>query len=174
MTKRVALALAVAALGGGLAFAEGRREGHTSLPKGVLGFSGQVRGVVTAKGDGHFLFKIGRVVKVWDGNKAATPQALVGQTVRIGPRWEKTERGKWRKVKLHAMFIRRLKRGAEMTLEIRHAERDAFQILELSAEQRKLAHGKGDAEPREGGEQREGRHEGQGGEGDNPADPVSF
>jgi len=168
MTERAGLALALVLMVGGLAFGEGRRPARVTLPEGLRGFSGQVRGVVTARGDGHFLFKVGRVLKVWEGNKARTPQALVGRTVKVGPRWEKTKRGKWRKVKLHVMFIKRLKAGAEMTLEIRHAEGDVFQILELSDEQRRSAHGGGDADRPPGAEHREGEGQGE------DQDPVSF
>jgi len=67
----------------------------------------------------------------------------------VGPRWVKGERGKWNPVELHVAFIRGLKAGQEITLEIQHAERDHFAILELSAEQRKSAGGAGRHEPRE-------------------------
>ena len=110
------------------------------LPDGLKGFSGQVRGVVTAKGDANiFQFKVGRLLRTWKNNKAENPQLIVGRTVPVGPRWTKGENGKWRPSEIHVAFIRKLAVGQELTLEIRHAERDHFAILELSKEQRAIA-----------------------------------
>ena len=111
-----------------------------SLPDGVKGFSGRVRGVVTAKGDKNtFTFKVARVLNVWKNNKAKDPEALAGRSVRVGPRWVQGENGKWHPVDIHVAFIRRLKVGEELTLEIFNAEANHFNILELSSEQRKSA-----------------------------------
>ncbi len=130
---------------------EGKREGKSGLPANVRGFRGRVRGVVVEKGDGNtFMFKIGRVLKVWKGNKAKEPKSLAGRTVRVGPRWEKGKHGKWHPVELHVAFIRKLSSKQELTLEIVNAERDVFAILELSGEQRERAHIRG--EGAEGGE----------------------
>ena len=110
------------------------------LPDGLKGFSGQVRGVVKAKGDANtFQFEVGRLLRTWKGSKAENPELIVGRTVAVGPRWVKGEDGKWRPVELHVAFIRTLVVGQELTLEIRHAERDHFAILELNQEQRAIA-----------------------------------
>ena len=129
-------------------FAAARAADEPALPEGVRGFSGQVRGVVVAKGENNtFTFKVGRVIRVWEGNKAEHPEALVGQTVKVGPRWVQGEGGRWHPIELHVAFIRKLAPGQEHTLEIRNVERDHFSILELSAEQRALAAGKADDQP---------------------------
>ncbi|MBN1672560.1 MAG: hypothetical protein JXR37_16080 [Kiritimatiellae bacterium] len=136
--KAVRVAVAAGMLAGARGFAAEEREGDR-LPDSVRGFSGMVRGVVVEKGEGNtFLFKVGRVLRVWEGNKASDPQALVGQIVRVGPNWRKNDRGKWHPVERHVAFARKVDAGQEMNLEIRNAERDAFVILELSREQAEL------------------------------------
>ncbi|MHC5039971.1 MAG: hypothetical protein ACYTHM_21915 [Planctomycetota bacterium] len=113
------------------------RKRGSDFPKGLRGFSGQVRGVVLGKGeDGHFAFKVGRVLKIWKNNKASNPDGILGRTLRVEPRWQKDDRGRSRKSEWHVAFIRKLRKGQEMTLEIQHAERGVFHILELSEDQR--------------------------------------
>ncbi len=180
MVHKIALTVAVMFAAGGIALAEGRRDARPSLPQDVVGFSGQVRGIVISKGDGVFMFKVGRVLKTWKGSKARKPGALVGMTIKVGPRSEqlkkrKRKKGKWQLVEQHVQFIAKVKVGTETTLEIRYVGRDVFQILELTAEQRAFAAGGGEKredERREG----EGEHrEGDGGGHDNDDDDgVAF
>lgn len=126
------------------AAAAGHAEPRQELPKGLKGFSGQVRGVIVEKGERNtFTFKVGRVLRVWKNNKAETPHALINRTIPVGPRWQKNESGKWHPVELHVAFIRKLKAGQEITLEIHNVEASHFNILELSHEQRQLARGEG-------------------------------
>ena len=125
---------------GPLAAVAARDAAEEGLPDGLKGFSGQVRGVVTAKGDRNtFDFKVGRLLRTWKNNKAENPELIVGRTVLVAPRWAKGEDGKWRPVELHVAFIRTLVVGQELTLEIRNPELDHFAILELSEEQRVMA-----------------------------------
>ncbi len=57
-------------------------------PPGLVGFSGQVRGVVVDKRDrGVVGFKVGRIIQTWKNNKAEKPEALKGRTVPVGPAW---------------------------------------------------------------------------------------
>lgn len=106
-------------------------------PEGLAGFSGRVRGVVVAKDEkGGVTLKVAKLLDVWKGSRATKPKAIVGRTVPVGPRWEKGENGKWHRVEAHVRFLHTLSPGDEITLEIRHAERDRFAILELSKEQR--------------------------------------
>ena len=119
-------------------------------PEGLVGFSGQVRGVVVKKRDKNVVeFKVGRIIQTWKNNKAERPEALKGRTVPVGPAWvQKGEGGKWHPVENHIRFLRTLEAGEELTLEIRHAEREHFAILELSKEQRQRAE-RGSKERRE-------------------------
>jgi len=135
------LAFAALAL---FAFTSARAEGtKDDIPESLQGFSGQVRGVVVSKGEKDSLrSKVARLLRTWEGNKASDAKAIVGRTVRVVPSWHKGDDGKWRPYELHVSFIRKLKVGQEMTLEIRNVEGPRnFQILELSEEQRAFARG---------------------------------
>ena len=139
-----------------------RASADDALPAGVKGFSGRVRGMVAKKGEKNtFTFKVGRVLRVWKNNKAEKPGALVGLTVSVGPRWVKGDDGKWRPLERHVTFIKNIKAGQEMTLEIRNVERSEFAILELSQEQRALAGNRegGDREKASRGKARTSRTE---------------
>jgi len=120
-------------------------------PEGLVGFSGQVRGVVVKKRDKNVIeFKVGRILQTWKNNKAERPEALKGLTVPVGPAWvQQGDGGKWHAVESHIHFLRTLKPGEELTLELRHAEREHFAILELSKEQRERA-ARGGKDRREG------------------------
>lgn len=132
---RIAAVSAITALAGvGGAWAEP----NESLPEGLRGFSGQVRGVVVNKGEKNsFSFKVSSVLQVWKNNKAKTPESIVGRTIQVSPRWTKGGNDQWKPVENHVAFIHTLKPGQELTLEIRNEERAHFSILELSGEQRK-------------------------------------
>ena len=97
-----------------------------------------MRGVVVKKRDENVIeFKVGRILQIWENNGAERPEALKGRTVPVGPSWMRQgEGGKWHPVESHIRFLRTLEPGEELTLELRHAEREHFAILELSEEQR--------------------------------------
>jgi len=126
------------------AFSSAQAEGtKDDIPESLQGFSGQVRGVVVSKGEKDVLrFKVGRLLRTWKDSKAKDAEAIVGRTVRVIPSWHKGDDGKWHPYELHVSFIRKVKVGQEMTIEIRNVEGPRnFQILELSKEQRALARG---------------------------------
>ena len=103
---------------------------RSEKPQAVLGFNGEVRGVVLEEGhENTITFKVARVVRVWpNANKAENPEALVGRTIAIGPAND-----------LHARFLSKLSARHEVTLEIRGGERNRFVITELTQEQRNSA-----------------------------------
>lgn len=153
--QRIIIALAASAIlasSTGQSFAADQPPG----PEGLVGFSGQVRGVVVKKRDNNVVeFKVGRIIRTWENNKADQPEALKGRTVPVGPTWvQESEGGKWHPVESHIRFLRSLEPGEELTLELRHAEREHFAILELSQEQRERA-ARGGKEQREGAADRE-------------------
>lgn len=132
---RIAMFAGLMLLGGVLLAAEREVPG----PDGLVGFSGQVQGTVLEGGKPNtFMFKVSKVIRVWKNNEASNPKRLEGMTVPVGPRWEKQD-GRWRPVERHVRFIKTLKAGENLTLELKHAEREVFAILELSEEQRKRA-----------------------------------
>jgi len=111
------------------------------LPEGVQGFSGMLRGTVVAVAeDGRgFQLKVEKIVKLWKGNKAEDPEAAVGKTLEINPRWTKGEQGRWHPVERHVKFIRSLKVDENIDIEAVNDERQRLHVLELSAEQRERA-----------------------------------
>jgi hypothetical protein len=136
--------------------------GGDDIPEGLQGFSGHVRGVVVSKGeDDTFKFKVGRVLNVWENNKAKSPDAIVGRTLSVGPAYIKGDDLKWRPSEAHVGFIKKLKAGQETNLEVRNVDGTSnFQILELSDEQRGMRHKEGD---RRDGDRRDGdRRDGDG------------
>jgi hypothetical protein len=144
----------------------GVKAGGDDIPEGLQGFSGHVRGVVVSKGEDDTLkFKVGRVLNVWENNKSKSPESIAGRTVSVGPAYVKGEDMKWRPAEAHVAFIKKLKAGQEMSLEIRNVDgTNNFQILELSDEQRGVGRREGD---RREGDRREGdRREGDRREGD--------
>lgn len=104
------------------------------IPEGLIGFSGRVRGVIVEKGDKAFYLKVAKILNVWEGNKAKDVELLIGRVVRVEAAWEEGDDGKWHQVEPHLKFIRGLKEKQELTVEIQHAEREVFQILELGEE----------------------------------------
>jgi len=112
---------------------------EAQLPAGTRGFSGQVQGTVVSKGmKSSFHCRVDRIIHTRKDSKATKPEALAGQTVAVWPRWEKKD-GYLRQAPLHVTFVRRLKSGERITLNIRNSEMSHFEILELSAEQRQNA-----------------------------------
>ncbi len=115
-----------------------KEEKPSSLPRKARGFSGRVRGVVTAKQEGKtFSFRVTEVQKTWKGNKARDPKSLIGQTIVIGPRRDKKNRR--RPVEIHVLFIKKIPVGQNLTLEVVNRERERFSILELNKECREFA-----------------------------------
>ncbi|MBN1672559.1 MAG: FecR domain-containing protein [Kiritimatiellae bacterium] len=97
------------------------------LPEGVRGFTGRVRGTVTAKGEGNrFTFAVHHILELLNGNRASDPELLVNRTVEIGPGGEREPTAN------HLLFIGRLRVQQEVDLAIRHGAGDRFEILELS------------------------------------------
>jgi hypothetical protein len=100
------------------------------LPDLAAGFAGMIQGAVVAKFDGGFTFRVARVTREWEHNKARASSSLVGKTVQIDLR-----RGEANMIR----FMKVLKPGEELTLDVGHKSGEALTILELTAEQRARA-----------------------------------
>ncbi len=136
---------------------------YDKLPKGMKGFSGMVRGKVVSKEKNGIVIKVEKILKLWKGNKAENPESAVGKKLLVMPRWVKGDDGKWHPYELHVRFIKYIKVGQTIDIEIVNEEADALHILELSGEQREFAKRGGEKEkekerekekdgPREAGE----------------------
>ena len=136
LTRKAAVfALAVLAASVGL-----KALADEALPDGLKRFSGQVRGVVTAKGEANTIqFKVGRLLPVWKGSEAEKPELILGRTVTVGSQRKIVADGVVHFSEIHVAFLKKLEVGQELTLEIRNVEGDGFSILELTKEQREWA-----------------------------------
>jgi hypothetical protein len=159
MSRRDLLAVGVAAIGWVGCAVQAGAEGV--LPEGTQGFSGEVHGSVVGKTEaGGFAFKVGKVLRLWDDNKAEKAALLEGQTISVRPGRAKAEDGTMRPAELQAAFIRRAQPGQEFRLQVRNVERDAFVVTELSADQGAWARGdvregeRAGREPAAGGRER--------------------
>ncbi len=97
------------------------------LPDAAAGFSGMIQGKVAQKFDGGFVLKVTKVVKEWEHNKAKDSKSLVGKTVMI--------KAGGREGNL-ARFVKMLKPGEEVALDVAHKGGEALTILELTEDQR--------------------------------------
>ena len=111
------------------------------LPEGLRGFSGRVRGEVTAvQADGRgFVLRVSAVEQVWKNNRAEEPKAAEGRAFRVLAQWAKGEDGQWHPVENHVRFIRTIRAGEEIAIEVIQDEGERFHVLELTAEQRRRA-----------------------------------
>jgi hypothetical protein len=97
------------------------------LPDAAAGFAGMIRGKVAQKFDGGVVLKVTKVVKEWEHNKAKDSQSLVGKAVLI------KAGGREGNV---ARFVKMLKVGEEVTIDVAHKGGEALVLLELTEDQR--------------------------------------
>ena len=95
------------------------------IPDGATGFAGMVSGDVATVGAGEVMLKVTEVTKSWQHSKAANPQSLVGQQIRVVA-------GKNKNI---ARYIATLKAGDHIVADVK-ADGDVLVWLELTAEQR--------------------------------------
>lgn len=113
------------AMGGDL-HDKARKLGGLPLPDGAAGFAGMIRATVAEKTDAGLSVKVAEVVKVWEGNKAANPKSLVGQTVQVQGGKGEGNIGR---------FLKTVKAGEEITIDV--GDRGGtLTILELTEQQR--------------------------------------
>jgi hypothetical protein len=96
------------------------------LPDPAASFAGMIRGVVVEKRDGHFVFRVGKVIRQWKQSKAEDAQSLFGKNVLVKP-------GNHEPIR---RFVAKVEVGEELTLDVANKEGEALTILELTEEQR--------------------------------------
>jgi len=141
MTRSSLVALVVVALTLTVAGAVAvEADDNPQIPDGLKGFSGTLRGKVTeVHQDGKaFHMDVTAVVNVWRKNTAPNPRSAVGQNLLINAQWE-NRGGAWHPVENHVRFIKTLKVGEEIDIEVVNDEGERLHILELSRAQRDRA-----------------------------------
>jgi hypothetical protein len=123
--------------------------GYDKLPAGMKGFSGTLQGKIVSKVKSGFVLKVEKILKLWKGNEAENPKSAIGKKLLITPRWVKGDNGKWRPFARHVSFVKKVKVGERIKIEVINEEAGRLHILELSREQRKLASGEDKEEEKE-------------------------
>lgn len=102
---------------------EGRR---LPLPDAAAEFAGLVRGTVVRVRDRGLVLHVDQVVRQWEHSKAQNADALVGKRIAVdaAPRDGVIA------------FLRSLKAGDQVTLDVAHREGEQLTVLELTEEQR--------------------------------------
>lgn len=96
------------------------------LPQAARGFAGMISGKVASKQGNQITVSVSEVGRVWKTNRAENPKALVGHNVTIdGSRADQIAR-----------FIRTLKVGESVSLDVANKEGTGLTILELTQDQR--------------------------------------
>ena len=98
-----------------------------ALPDAAAGFAGMIQGEVLRKFDGGFTLKVEKIARQWEHNKAKDAQSLVGKTVMI----DVNRRGE-----NIARFLKTLKVGEQVTLDVAHKYGETLTLLELTEDQR--------------------------------------
>lgn len=99
------------------------REALPRLPDSLSGFQGVLRGELVRKLDRGFVMRLGRVVQVWEGNRARNPQEAVGKLLVLMIRAEGAGR----------QFMRtlgELEIGQGVLAEVFHMEGEHLTVVE--------------------------------------------
>lgn len=100
---------------------------HDPLPAAAKGFAGMLRGKVVAKQDGQFVLAVGEVTRIWKSNEADNPKSLAGKKIVVQGRAGEGPT---------ARFVKSVKVGEKLHVDVAHREGNALTILELTEEQR--------------------------------------
>lgn len=92
----------------------------------VAGFFGLVTGTVGETGEKGFTLKIGKVERVWKGNKAGRPKALEGETVHVVIDREYAGR----RTESFLKTLKELAADDKVRVELKHIEGNRFAAIE--------------------------------------------
>lgn len=82
--KRVALVvITIAGLGATLVAAAEKAKPQQTIPAELKGFKGMMSGKLVKKGKTTLQFKVDKIMKVWEGNKAENPKDAIGKTITL-------------------------------------------------------------------------------------------
>jgi len=114
---------------------EGEREGPW-IPDGLHGFRGMLEGEVAGRQEHGFTLHVTRIHRVWEQSKATSPESAVGKTLLINVSWRQGDDGRWHPVENQEKFVRTLREGEEIRIDVGNLEAERLHILELTQEQR--------------------------------------
>ncbi|MFH1227784.1 MAG: T9SS type A sorting domain-containing protein [Planctomycetota bacterium] len=110
-----------------------------SFPKGLKGFCGVLAGTVVSVQEDGFILKVQKSLPVdymdlSEGNFSKEPKSAVGKELLISAKCDKVQ-----PIETQIRFIKSLKPGEEIKIEVVNKEGERLDILELSKEQLKRA-----------------------------------
>ena len=83
-TKIVALVVIIlVGLGATQVAAAEKAKPKQTIPAEFKGFKGMMSGKLVKKGKTTLQFKVDKIMKVWEGNKAENPKAAIGKTITL-------------------------------------------------------------------------------------------
>ena len=97
------------------------------IPAAAQGFAGMLRGKIVENQGGQLMVQVGEITNVWQHSKAENPKSLVGQKVIVKARDKEGP---------IAHFIRIVKVGESVKLDVANQEKNGLTILELTEKQR--------------------------------------
>ena len=99
------------------------------------GFSGQVIARVEAKLESGTKIKVLKVNRVWKSNRANQPEQLAEKSILIREQQTSSRN------ELQRAYLKGLRVGQNLQIEIKKGKNDFWEVLELNAEQRRIAQG---------------------------------
>lgn len=99
------------------------------------GFSGQVISRVEAQLESGTKIKVLKVNRVWKSNRANQPEQLAEKSILIREQQTSSRN------ELQRAYLKGLRVGQNLQIEIKKGENDFWEVLELNAEQRRIAQG---------------------------------
>ncbi|MBN1444434.1 MAG: Dabb family protein [Planctomycetes bacterium] len=111
--------------------AEKDRPKKIALPDGAASFAGMIRGKVVERRGAQLVVQVEKVLEEWEHSKAADAKSLAGKPVVVD-----AYRGEGDGGKTVARFLKTVKVGEVVELDVAHKKGEALTVLELTEEQR--------------------------------------
>jgi len=105
-----------------------------ALPDAASSFAGMIKAKVVAKQKGGIVVQVEGIEQSWEHSKAQDAKALVGKKVLVLP-----HKGDGGEAKNAARFLKVVKVGESVSLDVAHKDGEALTLLELTEEQRARA-----------------------------------
>jgi hypothetical protein len=128
-------------LGATVQGADSKKGGEPTIPDGLKGFSGVLRGRVVGVQDNGlgFRLEVTEVGTLAKKNKSNHPGSAVGKTLLVNVQWTRGKDGGWHPAERQVRFVKGLKRSEAIEIWVQNDEAERLHILELTSKQRERA-----------------------------------
>lgn len=107
------------------------------IPDQAAGFCGNIKAKVVANQRKNVVVEVLEILKTWEHNKAKEPAAMKGKMLIVVPRIAKDDHSD-----LVVRYMKGLKKGQVISLDVANKEGETLMLLELNEEQRQQMAGK--------------------------------